>query len=188
PQVRRQHDPLDCIELLFNNLRFAKDINLIPESIYTMAECTVQIYGEWMTGKAAWMMQFKLPENSILLGVILSSDKTNITNMTGRCITHPLLISLANIKMVVQNKVSSQAFLLTVLLPITEFLHLIKHMQGVLEAHLIHQCLDIILEPLKQAARIGCMMSDPAKNLRYCFTSLASYIVDTPKAAMLTCV
>jgi hypothetical protein len=201
-------DPLDCIELLFNNPRFAKDIDLVPECIYTTAERTVRIYGEWMTGEAAWKMQVRtllvfseiicltsialsqseLPANSTLLGVILSSDKTNITNMTGGRVAHPLLISLANIKMSVRNKASSHAFLLTALLPITEFLHPVKRMQGVLEARLIHQCLDIILEPLKQAARIGRMMSDPAGNLRYCFTPLASYIVDTPEAAMLACV
>ncbi|KAG0702763.1 hypothetical protein DFH29DRAFT_999147 [Suillus ampliporus] len=153
-----------------------------------MAERTVRIYGEWMTGEAAWTMQSKLPEDSTLFGVILSSDKTNITNMTSRHVAHPLLISLANIKMAVRNKVSSHVFLLTALLPITEFLHPVKCMQGVLEARLIHQCLDIILEPLKQAARIGHMMLDPAGNLRYCFTPLASYIVDTPEVAMLTCV
>ncbi|KAG2124238.1 hypothetical protein DEU56DRAFT_917110 [Suillus clintonianus] len=61
-------------------------------------------------------------------------------------------------------------------------------MQSVLEARLVHQCLDIVLEPLKQAARIGRMMSDPLGNLRYCFTPLASYIVDTPEACMLACV
>ncbi|KAG2340363.1 hypothetical protein BDR05DRAFT_977362 [Suillus weaverae] len=96
--------------------------------------------------------------------------------MTGGCIAHPLLISLANIKMAVRNKASSHAFLLTALLPTADFLHPVKRMQGVLEARLIHQCLDIILEPLKQAARIGRMMLDPAGNLRYCFTPLASYI------------
>ncbi|KAG1820112.1 hypothetical protein EV424DRAFT_1347202 [Suillus variegatus] len=181
-------NPLDCIESLFNNPRFAKDIDLVPECIYTTAERTVRIYGEWMTGEAAWMMQSKLPASSTLLGVILSSDKTNIMNMTGGRVAHPLLISLANIKMSVRNKASSHTFLLTALLPITEFLHPVKRMQGVLEARLIHQCLDIILEPLKQAARIGRMMSDPAGNLRYCFTPLASYIVDTPEAAMLACV
>ncbi|KAG1748824.1 uncharacterized protein EDB91DRAFT_1047398, partial [Suillus paluster] len=130
----------------------------------------------------------QLPDGATLLGVILSSDKTNITNMTGGCVAHPLLISLANIKMVTRNKASSHAFLLTALLPIAEFLHPVKRMQSVLEAHLVHQCLDIVLEPLKQAARIRQMMSDPLGNLRYCFTPLASYIVDTPKACMLGCV
>jgi hypothetical protein len=108
--------------------------------------------------------------------------------MTGGRVAHPLLISLANIKMATRNKASSHAFLLTALLPIAEFLHPVKRMQGVLEARLVHQCLDIVLEPLKQAAHIGRMMSDPLGNLRYCFTPLASYIVDTPEACMLACV
>ncbi|KAG1857128.1 hypothetical protein F4604DRAFT_1931671 [Suillus subluteus] len=60
--------------------------------------------------------------------------------------------------------------------------------QKISEARLVHQCLDIILEPLKQAARIRWMMSDPLGNLRYCLTPLASYIVDTPEACMLACV
>ncbi|KAI6017739.1 hypothetical protein BKA83DRAFT_4465155 [Pisolithus microcarpus] len=49
-------------------------------------------------------------------------------------------------------------------------------------------CLDIVLQPLKVAAQIGRMMSDPAGNLCHCFTPLAAYIVDTPEACMLACV
>ncbi|KAG2031151.1 hypothetical protein BDR03DRAFT_876669, partial [Suillus americanus] len=153
-----------------------------------LLERTSRIYNEWLTGDAAWSMQSQLPDGATLLGIILSSDKTNITNMTGGRVAHPLLISLANIKMATRNKASSHAFLLTALLPIAEFLHPVKRMQSVLEARLVHQCLDIVLEPLKQAARIGRMMSDPLGNLRYCFTPLASYIVDTPEACMLACV
>jgi hypothetical protein len=123
-----------------------------------------------------------------LLGVILSSDKTNITNMTGGRVAHLLLISLANIKMATQNKASSNTFLLAALLSIAEFLHLVKWMQSVLEACLVYQCLDIVLELLKQAAHIRRMMSDPLGNLRYCFTPLALYIVNTPEACMLACV
>ena len=58
-------------------------------------------------------------------------------------------------------------------------------MKGVLEDRLIHQCLDIVLEPLKRAAQVGVMLSDPWGHNRYCFTPIASYIVDTPDAAML---
>ncbi|KAG2338198.1 hypothetical protein BDR05DRAFT_952101 [Suillus weaverae] len=126
-----------------------------------------------MTGDAAWSMQSQLPEGATLLGVILSSNKTNITNMTGGRIAHPLLISLANIKMVTQNKASSHAFLLTTLLPITEFLHPVKRLQSVLEAHLVHQCLDIILELLKQAACIG-IQCDP-QNVEAYFTACAPF-------------
>ncbi|KAF9455162.1 hypothetical protein BDZ94DRAFT_1316610 [Collybia nuda] len=57
-----------------------------------------------------------------------------------------------------------------------------------LESRLIHQCLDIILQPVKTAAEIGIMMSDPLGNLHHVYPALAAYIVDTPESAMLACV
>ncbi|KAG2047312.1 hypothetical protein BDR06DRAFT_864908, partial [Suillus hirtellus] len=62
-----------------------------------------------------------LPRGAILIGTILSSDKTNISMMTGGRVTHPLLLSLANIHMSTQLKSSSNAFFLTALLPIPKF-------------------------------------------------------------------
>ncbi|KAI5981998.1 hypothetical protein EDC04DRAFT_3132364 [Pisolithus marmoratus] len=52
---------------------------------------------------------------------------------------------------------------------------------------LFHHCLDIVLEPLKQAACFGRMMSDPTGNLHYCFTPLVSSIIDTPEACIRGC-
>jgi hypothetical protein len=132
--------------------------------------------------------QSKLPTGSTLCGVILSSDKMNITNVCGGRVAHPLLISLANIKMNVQNKASSHAFLLMALMPIADFMHPVTRMCSVLDAHLFHACLDIVLEPLKIAAHIGRVMLDPVGNLQHCFTPLASYIIDTREACMLACV
>ena len=73
-------------------------------------------------------------------------------------------------------------------LPITEFIHSHSQMKSVLRDHLYHQCLDIMLEPLNIAAHIGVMLSDPLGNNRYCFTPLASCIVDTPEACLITCI
>ena len=121
-----------------------------------------------------------------LLGMILSSDKTNISVLTGDCVAHPLLISLANIKMATQLKLSSHSFLLAALLPVLKFAHKKSRIRGILESCLIHQCLDIILEPLKHTAKLGVMLSDPWGHNKYCFTPIASYIIDTPEAAMLS--
>ena len=90
--------------------------------------------------------------------------------------------------MVTRLKLSSHAFLLAALLPVPKFVHNNKQMKGVLEAHLIHQCLDIVLAPLKQAAKVGVMLLDPWGHSWYCFTPIASYIVDTPEAALLATV
>ena len=92
--------------------------------------------------------QSKIPAGATLLGTVLSSDKTNISVLMGDCVAHPLLISLANIKMATWLKPFSCAFLLAALLLVPKFIHKNKRMKGVLEDRLIHQCLDIILELL----------------------------------------
>jgi len=105
--------------------------------------------------------------------------------MTGNRVAHLLLISLANIKMNFRNKASNHLFHLLALLPIPRFLHPNKKIRGVLDSRLFHQCLDIVLSPLKKAAEIGVMMSDPLGYRRFCFSPLAAYIVDTPESALI---
>jgi hypothetical protein len=106
--------------------------------------------------------------------------------MTGGRVAHPLLISLANLFMDFRNKATNHAFYLLALLPVPKFIHKNRRICGILESRLVHECLDFILRPLKKAAEIGIMMSDPLGSLRYAYTPLAAYIVDTPEAAMLS--
>ena len=108
--------------------------------------------------------------------------------MTGDRVAHPVLLSLANIRMDVRMKSSSHAFILAALLPCPKFLVKDSATRGALESRAIHLCLDVITHPLKLAARAGRMMADPLGYSRFCFTALASYIVDTPEAAMIACV
>ena len=108
--------------------------------------------------------------------------------MTGSRAAHPLLISLANIKFDLRSKASNHLFLLLALLPIPAFIERDSKTRGVLDARLMHECLDFITLPLKKAAEIGVMMSDPMGALRYCFTPLAAYIADTPEAATIAAV
>ncbi|KIK25455.1 hypothetical protein PISMIDRAFT_36003, partial [Pisolithus microcarpus 441] len=181
-------DSLECIEALFNHPFYAGKMDYSPFRVFTAAERVMRVYSEWMSSDGAWDLQMKVPVGSTLCGVILSSDKTNITNVCGGKVAHPLLISLANIRMNVRNKGSSHAFLLTALMPIAEFIYPVTRICSVLEACLFHTCLDFVLEPFKKAAQFGWMMADPLGNVRFCFTPLVSYIVDTPEACMLACV
>ncbi|KAI5988816.1 hypothetical protein EDD15DRAFT_2172157 [Pisolithus albus] len=165
PVTLYYRDSLDCVESLFNHPLFAQTMDYSPFRLFTTAERIVRVFTEWMSSDGAWDLQLKFPEGSTLCGVILSSDKTHITNMCGGKVAHPLLISLANIRMDIRNKGSSHAFLLLALMPIPAFTHPATRICSVLEARLFHHCLDIVLEPLKQAARFGRMMSDPVGNL-----------------------
>ncbi|KAG1753542.1 uncharacterized protein EDB91DRAFT_1242525 [Suillus paluster] len=188
PVILYWRDPLECISTILNHPLFHNQLDFTPRKVYSTAQKLCRVYTEWMTGNDAWNMQSALPQGATLLGTILSSDKTNISVLTGDRVAHPLLVSLANICMNTQLKSSSNSFILTALLPVPKFLHKNKRMRGVLVDRLIHQCLDIVLKPLKEATLRGVMLSDPIGQSQYCFPPLASYIVDTPEAMMLACI
>ncbi|KAH7918506.1 hypothetical protein BV22DRAFT_1051691 [Leucogyrophana mollusca] len=82
--------------------------------------------------------------------------------MTGDHSTHPLLLSLTNLDVTIWNKSSDNAYLLLALLPVAKFTHPNSRMRGILGDRLLHQSLDLVLQPLKIAASIGIMLSDPA--------------------------
>ncbi|KAG1901601.1 uncharacterized protein F5891DRAFT_950324, partial [Suillus fuscotomentosus] len=163
-------------------------LDFVPCRVYMTSARLLRVYSEWLTSDSAWEIQDQLHRGAAVLGTVLSLDKTNITNMTGARVAHLLLLGLANIRMSTRTKLSSRAFLLTALVPILEYLYPKQWMRGMLEDHLMHECLSIVLKPLMIAAEIGIMMSNPVGNVRHCFTRLAAYIVDTPEACMLACV
>ncbi|KJA12854.1 hypothetical protein HYPSUDRAFT_152210 [Hypholoma sublateritium FD-334 SS-4] len=153
-------DPLQCIQSLMHSPLVKDSIAFKPLQIFRTAEKVMRVYTEWLSGEAAWNMQSQIPAGATVLGTVLSSDKTNISAMTGNRQAHPLLISLANLDMDFRVKASNHAFLLLALLPIPQFIHPTKRLRGVLADRLFHECLDFITQPLKTAAQIGIMMSD----------------------------
>ncbi|KAG6374954.1 hypothetical protein JVT61DRAFT_3709 [Boletus reticuloceps] len=181
-------DTVECLEVMLSNPLFQDSIDFSPYHVFTSAQRLVRVYSEWMSCNHAWQIQEQLPVGACLLGVTLSSDKTNVTNQSGSKVAQPLLMSLANIHSKVRTKAASHSFLPITFLPIAKFIHSDKRMKGVLSDRLYHQSLDIVLEPLKIAARIGVMLSNPVGHSRYCFTPFAGCIVDYPEACMITCV
>ena len=129
--------------------------------------------------------QEALPPGTTLLGVVLSSDKTNILVMSGNHMAYPFLISLANIDVSIRSKASLHAYLLLALLPVAKFSHKVTRIRSLLQDRLVHQALSIVLSPLRTAVAVRIMMSDPIGNLRYCFTPIAAWIADTPEESLL---
>ena len=109
---------------------------------YIFTTCMLEL---WSYNK-----QLQIPHGATLLGTILSSDKTNITTLSGGHVAHPLLIGLANIKMSTRLKLSSHSFMLTALLPIPKFIHPSRRMHGVLEDRLVHHASISFLTPLSR--------------------------------------
>ncbi|KAF8831720.1 hypothetical protein HHX47_DHR1001236 [Lentinula edodes] len=187
PIVLYYRDAIDVLQDLMKSPLVYDSLNFSPLQIFEDSRKLVRIYDSWLSGTRAWQMQGQLPEGATLLGTILSSDKTTVSVITGNRIAHPLLISLANIDSDLLSKASLYLFNLLALLPVPKYIERKTSIRGMLENRLYHECLDIVLEPLKIAARIGSIMSDPLGQLRVCYTPLASAIVDTPEASLIAC-
>ncbi|KAF8547967.1 hypothetical protein OG21DRAFT_1489777 [Imleria badia] len=180
-------DPIDCLQALLSHLFFEDHISFIPWKVWSIAARLVWLYNEWLTGDHAWELQSYLPPGSTLLGITLSSDKTNISVMSGNRMAHPLLVSLANIDTNIHSKGSLHSHLLLALLPVPLFIHPKSRVCSLLSDRLFHKCLDIVLGPFKVAASVGIMMNDPKGNLHYCYMPLIGYIADTPEQSLLAC-
>ena len=105
--------------------------------------------------------------------------------MTGNRMAHPILISLANIDASIRSKNLLHGYLLLALLPIAKFVHKDSRVRGLLQDRLTHDVLTKLLSPLRTAATVGVMMSDPVGNLRYCYTPIAAWIADTPEESLI---
>ncbi|KAG2110896.1 uncharacterized protein F5147DRAFT_772164 [Suillus discolor] len=156
-------DPIECLQSLLSHPMLADSFDFIPCKVYAEAEHAVHVYYGFMTGDHAWELQEDLPDGMTLLGVVLSSDKTKVSNLAGNCYAHPLLITLANIDPDV-------------------------HAKGSLLLYFLLQSLSIGLNTCMQAAHLGIMMSDPAGFSRYCFTPLVAYVANTPEELVIACI
>ncbi|KAF8546867.1 hypothetical protein OG21DRAFT_1527549 [Imleria badia] len=180
------HDPVECLQALLSHPLFASHISFVPQKVWSSSARMVRIYDEWMSGDHAWSLQKlvysnpkkdQLPNGATLLGVVLSSDKTNISVMTGNRMAHPLLLSLANIDADIHSKGSLHAHVLLALLPVPSFIHKQMHVCSLLSDRLFHECLDLVLKPLKIAATVRIMMSDPVECLVTCTSPKASPVL-----------
>ncbi|KAJ7029583.1 hypothetical protein C8F04DRAFT_1116259 [Mycena alexandri] len=174
-------DPLECLQHLLSNPLVKDHIHFTSFRLWASVDKLMHMYTEWLLGDVTWKMQKQLPAGATLLGTVLSSDKTQLTAMTGNRSAYPVLISLADIDPNFRSKASHHAFLLLIPMPITKFLEKKSEIRGVLASRLFHAILDFVLVPLKETAKIGHVMSDPLGWQRFCYTPLAVYILDTPE-------
>jgi hypothetical protein len=165
------------------------------------SERELRVYSEIMTGDWAWETQVRffitlnmnplmrsqanLPDHGgTLLPVLLGSDKTHLTVFAGDKKAWPLYLSLGNIKSSFRNKPRNHAWVLVAYLPVVTF-EAPKRLQTVLQNRFFHQCVELVLEPLKAAGLESVKMADSLGNVRRCFPRLAAYLADYPEQGLI---
>ncbi|KAG1892914.1 uncharacterized protein F5891DRAFT_1131436 [Suillus fuscotomentosus] len=177
-------DALEVVKQLFSDPVFTNHITFQPHIVDTGSQ---REYGDYMSADMAWKIQDYLPVGATQVPIILGSDKTPVTRITGGLEMHPLFITIGNIDSEVRSKATLRAWRCIAYMPVSKF-RVHSDYQTILQAQLWHKCIDLICANLKVAASDGCFMPDPSRHIRYVFTPLIAHVCDLPEASMIAAI
>ncbi|KAG2039927.1 hypothetical protein BDR03DRAFT_980544 [Suillus americanus] len=100
-------DALDVIKQLFSDPTFANHMTFDPHIIQAGDQCE---YGDYMSTDMAWKIQDHLPVGTTQVPIILGSDKTPVTQVTGGLEMHPVFLTISNINSKVRSKATLRAW------------------------------------------------------------------------------
>ncbi len=117
---------------------------------------------------------------AVIAPLIFYNNQTSLSN-DGRVTGYPLAMSIANITC--ENQYLDEGHVLLAILPIiisTEASHE-RRLQ------IFHECLDVVLKPLKEASFKGLALTDPHDDEHWVFPLLYAYVCDHPKGCKVSC-
>ncbi|KAF8143444.1 hypothetical protein K438DRAFT_1911066 [Mycena galopus ATCC 62051] len=92
-------DPLDCIRELLGNPAFRDKQGFAPRRIFRSPEKKNREYSEMWTASWWWEIQKLLPPGATLGPILISSNKTQLTRLSGDQQAWPVYLTIGNIDM-----------------------------------------------------------------------------------------
>ncbi|KAF8314384.1 uncharacterized protein EI90DRAFT_2835868, partial [Cantharellus anzutake] len=137
--------------------------------------------------------QLSLDTGTTILGIILASDRTHLTNFTGDQKMHAVYISLGNISKNVRKRRSAHTWLLLAKIPISKFskTHFTgnkserESMPGISSHRLFHKCMKQVLALLRVDRRLYEIVQSPDGKLRLCVAILMAWIADLEEQLLI---
>ncbi|KAJ7196887.1 hypothetical protein B0H12DRAFT_1038122 [Mycena haematopus] len=154
-------DPVECVKELLANPMFAGKQAYQPCRVFKQlvdGELSNREYSEMWTADWWWDIQKLLPPGSTLAPIILASDKTQLTRFSGDKQAWPVYLTIGNIEKDTRRSPSSRAVVLLGYIPVSKLEIFTKKTRSGVGHQLFHDCMRVMLAPLKAAGRDGIEM------------------------------
>ncbi|KZT50024.1 hypothetical protein CALCODRAFT_417573, partial [Calocera cornea HHB12733] len=141
------------------------------------------------TGNWWWRTQAKLPPGATIVPLIVSTDKTLLTQQTGDRYGYPIYLSIGNLPLHVRKAPSQRGMLLLGYLPTNKLsnVDLSEENAKVARHRLVHHCLAHIFKGIISPATEGVKLHSGDGSIRNCYPILAAWMADYPEQCLLTC-